>query len=265
MANPKRVQRFHQKFSESRQLQKGGRKADSNYFRRHFRSKKIAYISHLIENTDQLLIVSSVTFPEFKPGLIDRFLILAQLEGVPSEIVLTKTDLLKNKKEVAEMGSIYEGIGLRVHYVSSKTGQGVEAVRDILKDRKTAVVGHSGVGKTTLLNRIDPDYSQKVQEVSDMTHRGRHTTTQIRRHSFSFGGEVYDMPGLKEIDFMSLTKRDLGAHYEEFAGPSAECRFSNCSHTHEESCGVKKALEEGRIHPVRFENYLQIYDSLPDL
>jgi ribosome biogenesis GTPase len=265
LALPKKIKRFHRRMADDAQLQKGGRKADSNYYRRHLGRKKIAYISHLIKNTELLVIVCAVTFPEFKSGLIDRFLVLAGIEGVEPIVVLTKIDLMP-KKQVKELGAPYEAIGLPVIYVCSEPGKekGLDQVKAWLTGKYSAIVGHSGVGKTSMLNAIDPTYKQRVQEISEMTQRGRHTTTNIRLHEFAFGGRVYDMPGLKEIDFTSLTRRELRDYYPEFEEPRKTCRFSDCLHDSEEFCGVKTAAEAGEIDSERYLNYLQILHSLSD-
>jgi ribosome biogenesis GTPase len=162
-----------------------------------------------------------------------------------------------------QAAGIWRGAGYTVLTTSTVTGEGLEELKTRLTGHRSAVVGHSGVGKTSMLRMIDPGYLAAVQEVSTFTERGRHTTTTIRSHMLSFGGEVYDMPGLKELDFMSLEKAELGDCYPDFTPFRSLCRFSNCSHTHEVSCEVRKAALEKRLHPIRYENYLQIFDSLP--
>jgi len=264
MAEQRRVKRFHRKNADSAQLRKGGRKADSQFYRRHFRRKKIAGIHHLIGNTDLLVIVASFHMPELKPGLVDRFLILTQLEGVEPLLLLNKVDLLADAADAARTAAIWREVGVEVIEVSAETGQGIAAVKEKLAGRRCAVVGHSGAGKTSILRRIDPAYLAAVQEVSAFTKHGKHTTTVVRMHSFTFGGEVYDMPGLKEIDFMALARRELDDFYPEFTEARSGCHYKNCSHTRETACGVRAAVEAGTIHPVRYQNYLQIYESLPE-
>lgn len=264
MAEQRRIKRFQRKNADSAQLRKGGRKADSQFYRRHFRRKKIAGIHHLIGNTDLLVIVASFHMPELKPGLIDRFLVLTQLESVEPLLVLNKTDLLADAADAGKTAAIWRDVGVEVLEVSAQTGLGIPAVKEKLTSRRCAVVGHSGAGKTSILRRIDPSYLAAVQEVSAFTKHGKHTTTVVRMHTFPFGGEVYDMPGLKEIDFMTLTRRELDDFYPEFTEARSGCRFKDCSHTREASCGVRDAVEAGSIHPVRYQNYLQIWESLPE-
>ena len=119
------------------------------------------------------------------------------------------------------------------------------------------------MGKTSLLNNIEPNYQQKVQAISDYTKKGRHTTTRIYKHDLSFGGVIYDMPGLKEVDFVDIAKRELSTYYPEFAEYALECKYSNCLHHKENECGVKHALQSKAIHPLRYKNYLNILEQLP--
>ena len=267
MAKGKKNLRFHAKF-HSRKLNTGGRKADSNYFKRHLHSKKVATISHLIENTDQLFIVASLTYPQLKPGLIDRFLILAQQENVKPIILLTKLDLEESHPcayASVEIKAMYEKIGYVVFAISNVTDPQTEKLREMLKDKTTAVIGHSGVGKTTMMNHVDPTFNQSTAEISSFTRKGRHTTTKVRMHDFSFGGRVYDMPGIKEMSFIDIGKRDVSAFYPEFQALLQNCQFSNCLHQHERRCAIKEGLDNGSVHPIRYENYLNILNSLPDL
>lgn len=266
----KKKLKFKSKFHGNDKLTTGGRKKDSNYYRRQIGRKKIAYISHLIKNTNQLLIVSSVTYPQVKPGLIDRFLILAQREGVEAIIVLTKLDLEGKRTYPCQYASkdlqkMYQDIGYTMLLISmypSMDNRQTEVVTKLLKEKITAVVGHSGVGKTTLLNNVDPSFASKVEAISSFTRRGRHTTKSIRFHPLPFGGAVYDMPGLKEIDFIDIHPRELSIYYPEFKTHALACQFRDCIHLQEKICGIKSALREGLIHPLRYQNYLNILKSL---
>ena len=262
--------RFNAKYVDNDKLTRGGRKRESNYYRRRIRNKKIAYISFLVRNTDQITIVSSITYPEIKPGLIDRLLVLAQRESVRPLILITKTDMEKGISPPLPLSSnqvqkIYTDAGFTTLCLSNTdpSDEKHEAVRDLLRDRLTAVVGHSGVGKTTLLKRLDTTYTAKTQNISAYTRRGRHTTTSIRMHKFAFGGKVYDMPGLKEIDFIDLEKRELSLFYPDFESHARGCHFSDCLHVHEKSCGVKEAVRRDAISDLRYENYLNILADLP--
>lgn len=265
----KKPGKFKQGMHGNERLSRGGRKADSNYYRRHIKGRKVAYISQLIENVNQLMIVSSVAFPEYKSGLVDRFLVLAHSEGVEPFIVISKMDLLEEdeflKEDIDEQVANYRELGYIVILVDNTKGIGQKAVGEKLANRNTAIVGHSGVGKTTLLNAIDPLYSEAVQEVSSFTKRGRHTTTSIRRHELAIGGEVYDMPGLKELDFFHFSRREVQDYFPEMHSASAHCQFRDCLHWHEESCEVKKQVEAETILLSRYESYIQIVSNLAEV
>ena len=253
--------KFQLKFNNNK-LSTGGRKKDSNYFRRRVAKKKIAYITHFIHNIEQLVIVASLDFPLFKAGLIDRFIVLALYENIKPIIILTKKDLV-SENFTNECLAIYQNY-FEIHALSNQDDSIIfnQLKENIFKNTITAIVGHSGVGKTTLLNNIDPVYQGKTQEISTFTKKGRHTTTKIYRYDFSFGGIFYDMPGLKELDFISLTQPKLKQYYHEFREYQRQCKYKNCTHTHETACGIKKAVAEKYIHPTRYQNYLQIFNDL---
>jgi len=254
--------KFKPKFCPDKRLSRGGRKTDSNYYRRHLGKKKINCISYLIRNTDQILITSSVVQPAFKTGLIDRLILLSHIEKASPVICITKTDLASAKSEYEVISMIYKASGCPVYFTSIITGEGLEQIRSLLSHKKTAIVGHSGTGKTSLLRAIDPHFNEQIQEVSDYTGKGKHTTRKVCLRDLSFGGIVYDMPGLKEMDFIDLNKQDLSHYYPEFKTPAIRCRFSDCTHAHETECGVKNAVADGLIHAERYENYLNILNSL---
>ena len=206
--------KFHAKFTLKKQLTRGGRKADSNYYKRGIAEKKIPYISHLAERLDQLIVVTSMTLPKYKPGLIDRFLVFASREKLLVKILMTKIDLVDDVI-LASRREVYEALNYEVVPVCNVDKRGIERVKALLKNKRSAVVGHSGVGKTATLNHVDPSFSQKISEISSFTQRGRHTTTRIFLHVLCFGGEIFDMPGLKEMEFIDLSKRELASHYPE--------------------------------------------------
>ena len=254
--------KFNLKFSHSKSLSEGGRKQDSNYFRRKIAKKKIAYITHFIHNIEQLVIVASLHFPLFKSGLIDRFITLALYENIKPIIILTKKDLV-TEEFAEECLNIYRRyFETYVLFYQDESAVFEELKKNVFLDKTTAIVGHSGVGKTTLLNNIDPEYQGKTQEISSFTKKGRHTTTKIYRYNFSFGGVFYDMPGLKELDFVSITQKELKQYYPEFEEHQSQCKFKNCTHSHELECGIKKAVDKSLIHLTRYQNYLQIFSQL---
>ncbi len=254
--------KFHLKFSTNSQSTKGGRKSDSRFIKNKIAYRKIAYINNLIENVEQLIVVVSLKQPYFNSGLLDRFLVLASMSQVKSILIITKIDLA-TKEELKKVLKIYEKINLPYYAVNNfQLKIKEELIEKLFKKKISAVVGHSGVGKTSLLNQIDPSFKEKVAEVSQITFRGKHTTKRIRKHEFSFEGAVYDMPGLKEIGYIHLAKGELKNHYPEFNLPAEKCYYKNCQHFHEPNCVVKENLNEDSIHPIRYKNYINILKTL---
>ncbi|HMB00247.1 MAG TPA: ribosome small subunit-dependent GTPase A, partial [Spirochaetota bacterium] len=200
----KKERKFRPRFDGNRQLLKGGRKKDSNYYRRKIKNMKMARICELLYNVEQLVIVASAVYPPFKSGLVDRLLVLALKEKVTPFVVITKTDLVQEPNLLREISAVYQQVELSFYFISNITREGLNELKPVLKNNASAVIGHSGVGKTALLNNLDASFNEKVRPVSSFTRRGRHTTNMIRRHELSFGGTVFDMPGLKEIDFIDV-------------------------------------------------------------
>lgn len=259
----RKIKKFHLKFTEHEHLL-GNRKKDSNYYRQQIASKKITYLHSLIENIDQLAIVSSLDYPKIKPGLIDRFLILSHHFNKKPFIILTKSDLvsLEEQKYYHDIYALFYQIFIISNEKYLQEKDIFKSIKKLFKDSRTAIVGHSGVGKTSLLNHLDHDYRGMVKEVSSFTKKGRHTTTRIKKHDFSFGGVVYDMPGLKEVDYIDLKKNQVKNYYPEFRDFEKACIYKNCLHNREPNCGVKVALEENSLHSVRYQNYLNILASI---
>lgn len=271
MAVFRKLSRFRGNYSGDK-FCTGGRKQDSNYHRIILGNKKITVLTHLLANVDQMLIVLSMLHPRIKLGLIDRFLVMAESENLQSKIILTKIDLLeKYPQDVThthfEIQKIYQNLGYSV--VPVVLLQETDSLKEMLKTlstwltkKRTIIVGHSGVGKTTLLNKVDPKYMQKTQEVSQSTFQGKHTTTRVRLHSLYFGGEIFDMPGLKEVTQVNITKRELGNYFLDIRKYARNCFFSNCIHDSEKNCAVKDAVLHEKIHPLRFSSYNNILQEL---
>ncbi len=212
-------------------------------------------------NIDQLVAVVSVVLPELKPRLIDRFLISAELGGLEAVVVINKIDL--GDRETAEaLRAGYATIGIPVILLSCVTGEGLEDLRLAVAKKRSLFAGHSGVGKSTLLNTLLPGLTIKTQEVSAHTERGQHTTTSVELHELPTGGFLVDSPGLKRMGLWDVSKDDLPHYFREFASYSLKCRYTHCSHIVEPQCAVKDALAAGKIPAFRYDSYIRIRETL---
>ncbi len=226
-----------------------------------FIERHLPYLRRLARNLDQLLIVSSFVSPPLKTGLIDRFLVLTEIEDIEGLVCLNKTDLVP-KEEARGIAAIYQSIGYQTLLTSAKNGTGVKELFELLKGKRTALAGHSGVGKSSLLNAIDPQLEISVQEVSESTGKGKHTTTQVKVYNLQENTEVIDLPGIKLVDFIDIHPHDARFYFREFEDYAEECKFRDCQHITEHDCAVKQAVEEGLIYKQRYESYLTFVESL---
>ena len=236
-----------------------------NYIVRQSPRKK--HDLHLLaSNVDQAMLVTTIVQPMLKLGFIDRFLLMTEPHNIPVIIVINKNDLF-TEEEIEIFGGLkimYEDIGHRVMSCSAVTGDGVDELRAILKDKTTLVAGQSGVGKSTLVNAIQPGLGLKTDEISDYSGKGQHTTTFAEMFSLDSGGYIIDTPGIKMLSFNNLEPMDVAHNFREFFEKSASCRFPNCLHRNEPGCAVKAAVEEGTISSMRYDHYLQIVSEIED-
>ncbi len=227
-----------------------------------FIERHLPYIRKLARNLDQILIVSSIVSPPIKTGLIDRFLVLGEIENIPTVICVNKIDLISDLSEAEKVAEVYERIGYRTLLTSIKSETGLDSLRAILQNKRTALVGHSGVGKSSLLNMVEPNLQISVNEVSEATNKGKHTTTKIRLYTLNVNTEVIDLPGIKLIDFIDIHRDEARFYFREFSTPSEYCKFRDCLHISEDNCAVKQAVEKGEISPIRYQSYLNFVETL---
>ena len=228
------------------------------------RSQNLSKQSHIIAaNVDQAFLVVTVDFPQTSTTFIDRFLASAEAYRVPVVLVFNKTDLLDADllRYQQMMMALYENIGYHCVAISAETGEGVEALRPLLQQKITLLSGNSGVGKSTLINRLVPDANLRTAEISDAHHTGQHTTTFSEMISLPDGGWLIDTPGIKGFGTFDMEPEELTSYFPEIFRFSKDCRFSNCTHTHEPGCAVLQALEDHFIAQSRYQSYLSMMED----
>jgi ribosome biogenesis GTPase len=216
----------------------------------------------LFANVDRVLILASLANPETKTASIDRFLLAALKGNIPVHLVLTKTDLDPEAERLSEIRALYESFALPMYLVCNLSGEGVEAVGELLNDGITALVGNSGVGKTSLLNRLVPGLSLRVREVSTWSGKGKHATTAALLVRLSDSSAVVDTPGMKSFVPFGITRDNVAELFPEIAELALACRFRNCRHDREPDCAVQRAVEEGRLPALRLRSYRRLLESV---
>jgi ribosome biogenesis GTPase len=215
------------------------------------------YQQILIANPDQVVLVFACAEPEPRLGMLDRFLIIAEKQGVPALIMANKIDLVDMNQALA-LFSRYELLGYEVIYTSAQTGEGLDVLRERLTGKISLLTGPSGAGKSSLLNALQPGLGLRVRQVSQATSKGRHTTVAREMFPLDGGGFVADTPGLKALALWDIEPEELDGYFPELRSLVADCQFSDCTHAHEPGCAVVSAVQKGDVHPERYQAYLRM-------
>ena len=227
------------------------------------RASNLSKESHIIAaNVDQALLVVTLFSPATATEFVDRFLVTCEAYKVPVTILLAKIDLARKHPEaVEEFHAIYESAGYKIVEVSATEGDGVEEVRELLRGKTTLLSGNSGVGKSTLVAAVEQGLDIKTGEISQSHHKGKHTTTFSTMYPLAEGGYIIDTPGIKGFGLIDIEDAELAHYFPEMMRFLPDCRFYNCSHTHEPGCAVVEAVKQGEIAYPRYESYLKIMDE----
>ena len=218
-------------------------------------------------NVDQVVVVFAAANPEPHPRMLDRFLVIAEANGLAARIVINKVELVGGADAARERWSVYERAGYPVHFTSAKRSEGLDTLHDALAAKTSVLTGPSGVGKSSLMNAIFPGLDLRVGEISESVNKGRHTTVGGYLHPLpgAEGGYVADTPGLREVGMWALSPSELDACFPEFRPFLDRCRFGDCTHRVEPDCAVRAALQRGEIAPARYDSYLRLREELEEM
>lgn len=236
-----------------------------NYINRQ--SPRHKHQHHIVAaNLDQSVLVATLKEPRTSQGFIDRFLVASEMYHVPAIIVFNKSDLYKSKEleKFEQWKTMYENVGYQVLLVSAEKKEGIDELMALLKDKTSLLSGHSGVGKSSLLNVIFPEINLKTQDVSGWSGKGQHTTTFAEMFDLPFGGRIIDTPGMREFGLVDIAKQEVSHYFPEMRDRLNNCQFNNCLHFNEPGCAVKDAVMNGEINEDRYVNYLSILESIED-
>ncbi len=231
------------------------------------KSTRLSKQKHIIAaNIDLSVLIATIAFPRTSNGFIDRFLISAEAYNVPSSIVFNKTDLYNEelKSMFLENKRVYEAAGYRVIGVSAKESDNIDLLTELIRNKVCLFSGHSGVGKSHIINAIEPGLQLKTTAISSYHLKGRHTTTYAEMHALSCGATIIDTPGIKEFGLVDFELWELGHWFPEFRHYISSCRFKNCTHSNEPGCAVREAAEKGEIFHGRYVSYLSILNNVED-
>jgi ribosome biogenesis GTPase len=228
------------------------------------KSTNLSRESHIIAaNLDQAVLVVTIEFPETQLGFIDRYLVTAEAYSIPAVLVFNKVDLLNDAgiDKLNQYISIYEPIGYKCLIVSAQTGYNMSLFRELIQGKTSLISGNSGVGKSTLVNTVEPNLNLRTNDISTAHLTGKHTTTFSEIFELSFGGYIIDTPGIKGFGLIDIEKNELYHYFPEIFKLSSDCKYYNCTHIHEPGCAVIEAAKNGEISPSRYLNYLSIYED----
>ncbi len=221
------------------------------------------YEQVIVANLDQAMFIFSCADPAPKMRMLDRFLVIAEAQKIPALVVANKVDLL-GRSEVTELFGHYVKIGYPVLYTSAKTGEGIQEFKERLKGKLTVLAGPSGVGKSSLMNSVQHGLGLRVTEIQEGSRKGKHTTVERTLLKLDIGGYVADTPGLKALALWDIQPEELDAYFPEMRDLVPKCKYGDCAHLDEPGCAIRKAVEEGGIHPSRYDSYKKLRVGEPD-
>ena len=215
-------------------------------------------------NLDQVIIVVSTKKPTLKLRLVDRMIVAGEAGGMEPVVCVNKMDLIREADSLQRQLVPYEKMKYKIILCSALRGVGLDGLRELMRFKRSIMVGPSGTGKTSLVAALQPNLKLTTGAVSEKTGKGRHTTSHFELHELDFGGFIGDTPGIREFGVTGVSRRELGTHFRDFRPYLGACHFSTCTHSHEPGCAVKEAVEEGLLSGDRYESYIRILDSMVD-
>lgn len=231
------------------------------------KSTNLSKQTHIIAaNIDRAYLIVTIAEPRTSTGFIDRFLVTAEAYHIPTTLIFNKQDLVNEKSHpiLERYQKIYSDIGYQCLNTSALNGAGIEALKTAIQDKVVLFSGHSGVGKSALINALDPNIQRKTGDISGVHKKGKHTTTFAELLELGFGGFIIDTPGIKEFGIVNFELNEVSHYFPEMRKRLSGCRFNNCSHVHEPGCAIVEAVENGDIHIERYENYINILNNVDE-